>query len=73
MNKYMELLEKPYLRNCEIAKLLDVSAATVSRKAKEFNLEKYPWGYSTDEIIKKFKLQSYIARMKKSLTDQENS
>lgn len=66
MNKYMELLEKPYLRNCEISKLLDVSSSTVSVLIKKYNFEKYPMGYSTDEIIKKLKLQSFIQRMKKA-------
>lgn len=74
MNEYMELLEKPYLRNNEIAKLLDASPSTVSKAIKEYGLKKWPWGYSTDEIIQKFHLKAYVQRQKKKAphTDQSD-
>ena len=65
MNEYMELLDRPYLKNKDIAKLLGVSTSTVSKNIKEHGLIKYPWGYSTDEIIQKFNLKAYIQRQNK--------
>lgn len=65
MNEYMDLLNKPYLRNKDIAKLLNVSKSTVSKCVKEYGLKKYPYGYSTDEIIQKFNLKAYIQRQNK--------
>lgn len=72
MNEFMELLDRPYLKNKDIAKLLGVSASTVSKNIKEYGLMKYPWGYSTDEIIQKFNLKAYVSRQKKksAYTDQ---
>ena len=74
MNKYMELLDKPYLRNSEIAELLNASPSTVTNMIKKEVLKKWPWGYSTDELIKKLGLQSYINRQKKKAphTDQSD-
>lgn len=65
----MELLDKPYLKGTELARLLDTSSCTVSRLVKDLDIKRWPWGYSTDEIIKKINLQPYINRQKKkSLT-----
>lgn len=65
MNRFMELLDQPFLRNKEIAELLRVSPSSVTKLVKEHGLKKWPWGYSTDELIKKLGLQSYISRQKK--------
>lgn len=65
MNEYMELLERPYLKNKDIAKVLGVSASTVSSNIKKMGLIKYPWGYNTDEVIQKFNLKAYIQRQNK--------
>ena len=73
MNKYMELLDKPYLRNSEIAKLLNASPSTVTNMIKKEGLKKWPWGYSTDELIKKLGLQSYINRQKKKAPSADQS
>lgn len=40
MNEYMELLDKPYLKNNEIAKLLDTSPSTVTNMIKKQGLKK---------------------------------
>lgn len=68
MNKYMELLEKPFLKNKEIAVLLDVSASTVTKITKEKSLTKHTCGYSTDEIIEKLDLKKYIKRHKNTVS-----
>lgn len=73
MNEYMELLDKPYLKNNEIAKLLNTSPSTVSNMIKEQGLKKWPWGYSTDELIKKLGLQPYINRQKKKAPSADQS
>lgn len=71
MNEYMELLERPYLKNKDIAKLLNASPSTISRMVKEKNIQRWPFGYSTDEIIQKFNLKAYVQRQnKKSATNQ---
>lgn len=67
MNEYVELLEKPFLKSSELAKLLNnASRSTISKLAKEKNLTKYPWGYSTDEIIEKLNLKKYVRRHKRN-------
>ena len=73
MNEYMELLDKPYLKSNEIAKLLDTSPATVTNMVKQQGLKKWPWGYSTDELIKKLGLQPYINRQKKKAPPADQS
>ena len=65
MNQYIELLEKPFLKSGEIAKLLDVAPSTVTKMTKKYEMTKYPWGYSTDELIEKIGwLKKYIRRNK---------
>ena len=68
MNEYMNLLEKPFLRNKEIAKLLCVSPSTVTKLTKEKSLTKYAWGYSTDELIEKLDLKKYVKRHKNAVS-----
>lgn len=68
MNEYMMLLEKPFLKNKEIAKLLCVSASTVTKLTKEKSLTKYAWGYSTDELIEKLDLKKYVKRHKNAVS-----
>ena len=60
-----EFIDRPYLKNKDIAKLLGTSRSTVSKMVKEYGLQKWPWGYSTDEIIQKFNLKAYVNRQKK--------
>lgn len=67
MNEYMELLKKPFLKNKEIAQLLGVSPSTVCKFTKDKGLVKYPWGYSTDEIIDKLNLKKFVKRQEKQL------
>lgn len=73
MNEYMELLERPYLKNKDIAKVLGVSASTVSSNIKKMGLIKYPWGYNTDEVIQKFNLKAYIQRQNKKAPSADQS
>lgn len=73
MNEYMELLERPYLKNKDIAKVLGVCPSTVSTNIKKMGLVKYPWGYNTDEIIQKFNLKAYIQRQKKKAPPADQS
>lgn len=73
MNEYMELLERPYLKNKDIAKVLGVSASTVSSNIKKMGLIKYPWGYNTDEVIQKFNLKVYIQRQNKKAPPADQS
>lgn len=73
MNEYMDLLNKPYLRQKEIAKLLNTSASTVCNMVKQLELKRWPWGYSTDELIKKLGLQPYINRQKKKAPSADQS
>lgn len=73
MNEFMELLDRPYLKNKDIAKLLGTSRSTVSKMVKEYGLQKWPWGYSTDEIIRKFNLKAYVNRQKKKAPSADQS
>lgn len=73
MNEYMELLERPYLKNKDIAKVLGVCPSTVSTNIKKMGLVKYPWGYNTDEIIQKFNLKAYIQRQNKKAPPADQS
>lgn len=73
MNEYMELLERPYLKNKDIAKLLNISKSTASKMVKEHNIKKWPCGYSTDEIIQKFNLKAYVQRQNKKAPSADQS
>ena len=68
-----ELLQKPYLRCDEVAKVLGCSKGTVTKMIKDFNLKRWPWGISTDELIEKLDLKAYMARMKKSASRPKQS
>lgn len=68
LEQKIELLNKPYLKSGEIARLLDRSPSTASEilkknEGKIFYMK--GWGYLTDDIIKVFKLDRYVKRVKK--------
>lgn len=72
------LINQPYLRNSEIAQLLDRSRSTISDALRRKAIQKYPpFGYLTDDIIKAFCLEGAIQRWKeedhKIQKDKENT
>lgn len=59
----LAILEMPYLRPCDICRVIDRPRTTVYRVLKDSGIKKYPrLGYLTDDIIKAFQLSGAIRR-----------
>lgn len=63
----LTILEMPYLRPCDICRVIEKPRATVYKILKRSEIKKYPsLGYLTDDIIKAFQLQGAIKRWRAS-------
>ncbi len=63
----LELIERAYLKNVEIVKLLDSSRSAVTRAIKKAKIKRYPpFGYLTDDIVEAFNLDGAIKRWKEA-------
>lgn len=59
----LRLIEKPYLTQADICKVLSKPSSTVSDWIKRSDLKRYGgFGYLTDDVIKAFQLSGAIKR-----------
>ncbi len=61
-----ELLQKPYLKQCEVAKIVGASPQSVGRECKAKGVERTRFGYLTEDIIKTFRLEGFAGKGEKS-------
>lgn len=67
------ILSKGYVSQKDIAKLLGCSDSKISnmfnpkkRSPDEVpKIKRYPWGFSTEEVIKYFNLEDFVKRMER--------